>query len=252
METYLKDVLPGEMPSSWPSEAIRAQIVAARTYALFQRQTRKDDAYHIGKAELAYRGVEGESDAVSKLVDSTRGVVLVYDWHIFPAYYHSTCGGRTEDVNAVFGERSIPPLGGVECGQCKNSKFYTWKREMSKDDIQKKLRHAKLDVGRISGIEASALGPGSHGARVVVKHDRGATTLAGNEFRLLVGANSVLSTAFQARETRSGRSLEFSGHGWGHGVGLCQWGAKGMAERGAKGADVLRHYYPGAELVRIY
>ncbi|MBM4043669.1 MAG: SpoIID/LytB domain-containing protein [Planctomycetes bacterium] len=252
METYMKDVMPGEMPSGWPAEAIRAQVVAARTYALFQRQTRKDELYHIGIAELAYRGVEGETAQMSKLVDSTRGVVLTYEWHIFPAYYHSTCGGRTENVSHVFGEKSIPPLAGVECGHCRQSKFYTWKREIQKDEIQRKLSHARPEVGKVNAIEAIALGPGSHGAKVAVKHDRGTTTLDGHEFRIAVGPNSVLSTAFQTRSTRGGQSFEFSGRGWGHGVGLCQYGAKGMAESGSKGANILRHYYPGAEVVRIY
>lgn len=252
METYLKDVMPGEMPSGWAPEAIRAQVVAARTYALFQRHTRKDDLYHIGIAELAYRGTEGETAQMSNLVDSTRGVVLTYDWQIFPAYYHSTCGGRTEDAGQVFGDKSIPPLLGVECGYCRQSRFYAWKREVQKDDIQRRLHAARPEIGKVRSVEPVAFGSGSHSTKVAVKHDRGTTTLGAHEFRLLLGANTLLSTAFQSRSTRSGRAIEFSGRGWGHGVGLCQYGAKGMAESGAKGADILRHYYPGADVVRIY
>lgn len=250
LESFIAGVLGSEMPPSWDEDALRAQAVAARTYAMYKKKVRRDDVYHLDMLELAYRGVAGETARLNKIVQETKGIVMVYNWNIFPAYFHSTCGGHTEDVNHVFGKDSIPPLSGVVCNYCNNSKHSCWSIDISKAEIEKKLREANVYVSNISTVKAINPGAGDHGSKVEIISANGSKEMNANDFRLLVGPNYLFSTAFNSRS--NGKSISFSGKGWGHGVGLCQYGAQAMAQKGFTWTAILKHYYPKIELVRVY
>ena len=175
---------------------------------------------------------------------------MVYNWELFPGYFHSTCGGHTEDINIVFNLRSIPPLSGVDCGYCNKSKYYNWRTNLKKDEIERKLNNAKFKVKKISRIVTEKTGPGGHPSTIKIEHSGGTKRVNANEFRLIVGPNNLRSTAFKVKN--NGSSLTFAGSGWGHGVGLCQYGTQGMANSGFKWYDILKHYYPKIDLVKIY
>lgn len=217
---------------------------------MYKKKVRRDDVYHLDMLELAYKGVAGETPRLNTIVQETRGVVMVYNWNIFPAYFHSTCGGHTEDIKHVFGKESIPPLSGVVCNYCNNSKHSYWSADISKTAIEKKLREANVPVSSISTIKVINPGAGDHGSKVEIASANGSKEMNANDFRLLVGPNHLFSTAFQSRST--GKSITFSGKGWGHGVGLCQYGAQTMAQKGFKWTAIVKHYYPKIELVRVY
>ncbi len=250
LEDFIAGVLGSEMPPSWNEDALRAQAVTARTYAMYKKKMRRDDVYHLDMLELAYKGVAGETARLSKIVRETKGVVMVFNWNIFPAYFHSTCGGHTEDVNHVFGKNSIPPLGGVTCNYCNNSKHSSWSIDIRKAEIEKKLREANVYVSNISAVKVINPGAGAHGSKVEITSASGRKEMNANDFRLLVGPNYLFSTAFDSRS--NGKSITFSGKGWGHGVGLCQYGAQSMAQKGFPWTAILKHYYPKIELVRVY
>ena len=150
---------------------------------------------------------------------------MMYNWDLFPGYFHSTCGGHTEDVNLVFNLKSILPLSGVDCGYCNKSKYYTWKKEFGMDEIERKLSSAQIED--ISDIVAENIGPGGHCSTVMIEHQGGAKSFNANAFRLMIGPNNLLSTAFKIKN--NGDSVTFEGKGWGHGVGLCQYGMQNMA-----------------------
>lgn len=250
IESFIAGVLGSEMPQAWNDEALRAQAVTARTYALYKKKVKRDEAYHLDMLELAYRGMAGETARLNKIVQETKGVVMVHNWNIFPAYFHSTCGGHTEDINHVFGKDSIPPLSGVVCKYCNNSKYSNWSKDISKSDIEKKLREGNIYVSNIYTVKAIDPGYGNHGARVEIVSANGSKEMNANDFRLLVGPNYLYSTAFNSKN--NGKIITFSGRGWGHGVGLCQYGAQAMSEKGFKWAAILNYYYPKIELVRVY
>ncbi len=250
LESFISSVLGSEMPRTWNDDALRAQAVTARTYAMYKKKVRRDDVYHLEMLELAYRGMAAESSRLSRIVRETKGVVMVYNWNLFPAYFHSTCGGHTEGANHVFGKDNIPPLNGVACGYCNNTKYSSWNTNISKSDIEKKLRAANVSVSNIHAVRTVEQGAGRHGAKVEIVSANGSREMNANEFRLLVGPNYLYSTAFDAKN--NGKSISFSGRGWGHGVGLCQYGAQSMAGRGFEWTAILHHYYPKTELVRIY
>lgn len=250
LESFIAGVLGSEMPQTWNEDALRAQAVTARTYAMYKKKIRRDEIYHLEMIELAYRGMAGETPRLNKIIRETNGVVMIYNWNIFPAYFHSTCGGHTEDIHHVFGKDSIPPLTGVVCNYCNNSKHSSWSRDISKSDIEKKLREANICVSNISAVKVINPGAGNHGSRVEIASLNGNKEMNANDFRLLVGPNILLSTAFNSRS--NGKCITFSGRGWGHGVGLCQYGAQAMAEKGSPWTAILKYYYPEIELVRIY
>lgn len=250
IEDYLPGVIAGEVPIKWQDDAIFAQIIAVRSYAIYQRKTRKNAPYHIDKLGLAYQGSYSIHQKIKRMVDQTSGVVMVYNWEMIPGYFHSTCGGHTENINHVFGFRSIQPLSGVNCGHCKKSKYYRWTKKILKSEIKKRLRKSGIKIGNIKEIITENVGPGDHCSTIKVKHSKGINSFDANTFRLMVGPGFLRSTAFNVKD--NGSSLIFKGKGWGHGVGLCQYGMQDMAKSGTKWYDILKHYYPGIDLVKIY
>ena len=250
IEEYLPGVIEGEMPIKWNDDALQAQVIAARTYAIYKRKINSDALYHINKLDLAYKGSYMNQTKTRGIVDKSRGTVMVYDWQLFPGYFHSTCGGHTEDINLVFNLKSIPPLSGVDCGHCNNSKYYHWKKKLGKNEIENKLNVTKSKVKKIRNITTEEIGPGGHCSTIKIEHAGGTKRVNANDFRLMVGPNNLRSTSFKIKN--NGSSFIFEGSGWGHGVGLCQYGTQDMAKSGFKWFDILRHYYPEIDLVKIY
>ncbi|TLD43002.1 MAG: hypothetical protein JETT_0685 [Candidatus Jettenia ecosi] len=250
LESFIAGVVGSEMPKAWNEEALRAQAIIARTYAMYKRKVKQDKAYHLDMLELAYRGMSNETVRINKIVQETKGIIMVYNWNIFPAYFHSTCGGHTENCSHVFGDDSIPPLRGVVCNYCNNSKYSLWSKDISKSDIEKKLKEANIYVSNIHTINALDQGLGEHCSRIEIISANGTREMSANGFRLLIGPNYLYSTAFDSRS--NGKSITFSGKGLGHGVGLCQYGAQNMAKNGFGYESILKHYYPKIELVRVY
>ena len=250
LEEYLPGVVEGEMPMMWNDDALQAQVIAVRTYVIYKRKIKANSLYHINKLDLAYKGSYMNKAKAKEIVDKTRGTVMVYDWKLFPGYFHSTCGGHTEDINLVFNLKSIPPLSGVDCGYCNNSKYYHWKKRLGRNEIQNKLNTAKSKVKRIRNISTEQIGPGGHCSTIKIEHTGGTKRVNANDFRLIVGPNNLRSTSFSIKS--SGSSFVFEGKGWGHGVGLCQYGTQNMAKSGSRWYDILRYYYPEIDLVKIY
>jgi stage II sporulation protein D len=250
IEEYLPGVIEGEMPIMWNDDALQAQVVAVRTYAIYKRKIKGNALYHINKLDLAYKGSYMNQTKAKEVVDKTRGTVMVYDWKLFPGYFHSTCGGHTEDINLVFNLKSIPPLSGVDCGYCNNSKYYNWKKKLGRNVIQKRLNAAKSKIKRIRNITTEQIGPGGHCSTIKIDHAGGTKRVNANDFRLIIGPNNLRSTSFSIK--KSGSSFIFDGSGWGHGVGLCQYGTQSMAKLGFRWFDILRYYYPEIDLVKIY
>lgn len=246
VEEYVQGVLGSEMPSYWDKEALMAQAVSIRTYVLYRKTENKD----FSALHLAYQGTKNESWRLNKIVAETRGIVMFYDDRVFSAYFHSTCGGHTEDAAHVFGDKDILPLSGVGCGFCNGSKYYAWEADINKADTEKKLNKAYPGIKGISTVTPVDPGPGGHCSTVEIKYSNGDLKMGANEFRLLVGPNTIFSTAFTAQD--AGNEIKFKGSGWGHGVGMCQYGAQKMAEGGYRWYQILRHYYPGVEFVQVY
>lgn len=246
VEDYILGVLGSEMPDYWESEALKAQAICIRTFAL----NLWENGVTLNSIHLAYKGTRKETPAIKRAVARTRGVVMLYKKDLFPAYFHSTCGGHTEDANLVFGKEGIPPLKGVRCDYCKDSRYYRWRREIATQELEKNIQKAYPSLKGILEVRPLERGLGRHASQVEIRYASGSYRMNANEFRLLVGPNHLLSTAFDA--TTKGNTMRFSGNGWGHGVGLCQYGAGTMAKEGFTWQEILKRYFPGVEFVKIY
>lgn len=249
MEDYLAGVLRAEIGERWPAEALRAQAIVARTYAAYQRAISAGKPYHIvaSTAHQLFAGRVPPSSPAWNAVQDTAGQVLRWEGELFPAFYHSESGGYTEDPRTVFAvARNIPALKPVVCPFSAGSPHYYWNLDVRLGDLTDILRKGGVDVGIVSAIEVTERTPSLRASVVTLRGPRGAVRLRGNELRRIVGFETLKSTLFAVAV--DGEAAHFAGRGYGHGVGLCQWGAKGMAEQGHAARKILEFYYPGATL----
>lgn len=251
LEEYLYGVLYNEVSHRWPIEAIKAQAIAARTFAIYQARQNKQQDYDLTNDiySQVYSGATSERWATTRAVKLTAGQVLVYKGDIFPTYYHATCGGRTESASNLW-NIDIEPLKGVECGFCKDSPHYKWNKNIPLLEIEKKLNDSGYKIGKIKSVVVLSKNISGRIDKLEIKDDSGVSCiLTGKDFRRLIGPNDLRSTNFEP--VISNDKLVINGIGWGHGVGMCQWGANGMAGHGKNAQEILNLYYPGAEITTI-
>lgn len=272
VEPYLAGVVGAEMPDRWEAEALKAQAIAARTYCLYNKKkfgyTRDWDVART-QASQVYLGVKGESANVWRAVNDTAGEILVCEQaglpgeEIFPTYYSSSCGGHTEDARNVFGD-SIRPLSGADCPYCRGvarPEVFFWPmvqfdKETVAAALQKKYPQLKEvgDIANISAVKQSDYPDFSRLTMVKITGTNGRSDfLRAEDLRLTIdpAGNRIRSVACKIAIIE-GKVMFLAGRGFGHGVGMCQCGAQGMAMQGKTAGEILSHYYPGSKLVRAY
>lgn len=265
MESYLKGVVGSEMYAYWHMEALRAQSVASRTYALYQMNGKGKAGWDIGSSQSSqvYKGLGQESQRVNRAVEDTRGVVLAYGPEnrekLIPAYYSSICGGHTQDMRGVFGE-DMAPLRGRDCPYCQKTSrpdLYRWSTAIRKEEVNRRLMARYPTLSELEGITDIQVVQRDASGRVLQVRLVGSKgkdrSLSGEQFRLAVSSadKPLLSSWYKLAD--GGDSWRFAdGRGWGHGVGLCQHGSQGMAQAGKDCIEILNYYYPDARLFRVY
>jgi stage II sporulation protein D len=235
------------MPGSFPREALKAQAVAARSYAL----TRKIEAqaagrsYDIGATVLAQVFSKDPGPAARAAAEATAGEVLALNQEPVEAYFHASCGGRTEGGLAALG-RDLPYLKAVACGRCERAPRVRWS-----------VRVSPAELGKAAGLGGAAASarvasrtPTGRAERVELASGDRRVVLPASDLRQRLGFSRLPSLAFELRRERG--DFVFDGRGQGHGAGLCQWGAAGLAREGKTYREILGHYYPGVEVVRMY
>jgi stage II sporulation protein D len=247
LEDYVAGSLKAEVGEKWPIEALRAQAIVARTYAAYHRQLNAAKPYHIvaSTANQQYVGRVPGSSSLWDAVRDTAGQVLLWEGELFPAFYHTDDGGYTEEPRAVFVSRNMPGLKPVKCEISTGPHFY-WNLDLKLAELSELLRRGGVSVGSVTGLDVVERSQTLRVVEVVARGTRGTARLRGSDFRRLVGYDTLKSTLFAVAV--DGEYARFSGRGWGHGVGMCQWGAKGMAEQGSTAARILAYYYAGATL----
>jgi stage II sporulation protein D len=245
LEDYVAGVLRAEASEKWPLEALRAQAIVARTYAAHHRNIAAGKPFHIlaSTAHQKYAGRVAAASPVWGAVRETAGQVLLWEGEVFPAFYHTESGGYTEDPRTVFAARNMPGLKPVRCEFSAGSPHFYWTLDVRLAELAETLRRHDVHVGAISAIEISERTPSLRAASVTVHGTRTSVRLRGNDFRRMVGYDTLKSTLFAVAV--DGEWARFSGRGYGHGVGMCQWGAKGMAEQGYTARRILEFFYPG-------
>lgn len=253
VEDYLRGVVASEMPPSWPAEALRAQSVVARSYAVANKGRFGKDGYDIcaTAACQVYDGVRGEKPSTDQAVKATRGRVLQYKGETVSAVFHSCCGGRTDSAKDVWRSAGVPYLRGVRGRWCRgDSPHSQWTGEISDDAMASRLRAAGKGVGRVKDVRVSARTGAGRAYEVRVTGTEGGVTLRANDFRLIVGARELRSTLWSGISHRKGK-WRFNGRGWGHGVGLCQWCAKVTASQGFRYNEILTYFYKNVKVKEL-
>lgn len=251
LEDYLVGLINCEISSQWPMEAIKAQAVVARSYAVYQKEARKNSAYHLESTVIdqVYEGCEIEDSRASRGVKETAGEVLTYDNKVIQAFYHSNCGGHTEASENVWGF-PLPYLKGVDCVYCLMAPSAKWEQSVPLKRIESLLKSNGYQVNGLRDIRAGRKNRSGRVTDLTLFSARGNLTISAVNLRKAIGYSVLRSTNFEVRT--SGDDALFSGIGYGHGVGLCQWGAKQRAGNGFDYREILTYYYPGTRLVKIY
>ncbi len=252
LEDYIAGIINNEISSKWPLEVIKAQSVIARTYAIYQMEERKDNLFHLTGTYMdqVYTGAAVEDRASFRAVKKTIGEVLVYRGQPALTLYHSNAGGVTEFARNVWGADE-PYLRSVKSRHDKGAPNYRWELALSKVSLGEKLRAAGYDIGSPKKIKVKEYTKTGRAVGLVITDKEGRIVeIKGEDLRKILGYAILRSTLFKVSNKR--RGFVFKGRGSGHGVGLSQWGAKGMAEAGAGYKKILRHYYAGTAIKKLY
>lgn len=250
IDDYLKGVLPREVVVTWPDQSLRVQAVASRTYLASHLGSHAPQGFDLCSDVhcQAYGGMTKEHPKTNEAVDSTSGEILVSGGKPIGAFFHSNCGGTTETIDHVWGRDTKSYLPRKKCSYGLADPRYNWKISLADDDILGPLRNkTKVKGNKLKSVRVKKKSPSGRAERISVTTEQGTFDLSGNEFRIALNPERIRSTLFTGL-ARHGGAYEFSGRGWGHGVGMCQWGAKGQAEHGKDFREILDFYYPNTEL----
>ncbi len=309
LEEYLYGVIPGEMPVSWPIEALKAQAVAARGFALSNFNKYEEFDFNLCNTvnSQVYKGYSVEKSNSNRAVDETKGKVVTYRGKIIEHYYHSNSGGQTENSENVW-STPLPYIKGVTDEFSLDSPHSTWSVVFTADEIKSALEKHNIDIGDVLGIEVTSLSNngrvlsltmyGTKGEEVLEKqksrtvlglksnyfsvdsnnannsnNDSEISAVSGNSYEVksINLKDKYIITADGMYEIESSNEISIfngeeyktikeesanlpadtfiiNGKGYGHGLGMSQYGAKKMAQLGYKYDEILKHYYTDVEV----
>lgn len=284
METYLLGVIRSEMEANSPPQALEVQAVIARTFALRHVADRRNEPYDLKDSELSqvYGGMESEDPRTDSAVRATRGIILTGTEGALQTFYHSSCGGATESNEDVWNGEPLSYVRSRPCPPCRQDPPAAWKVDLDYDEVRKALRAKGIKAGSIQRLGFTRT-PTGRIESVVLETASGLSKVPGNAFRMAVGAHrmkslnawivqsgalpmaatgtsaggdgvirSIITQYLEGVTKDESRRLVLEGRGAGHGVGLCQKGAKGLAAGGMSRDDILRSYYQDFRLEVAY
>ena len=267
IEDYLRGVVPYEIGRLDESkfEALKAQAVAARTYAYKHFGSRVAQGFDVyaDTRDQVYKGLHSASEITDKAVRETEGVVMTYNGEFITAYYHSTCGGETEGV-VTWGRpdhpylKNKPDLRPDGTPWCRESSYSEWTREFTEDELrdlfQINAKEAKANVPSFSSIKSMHIQDTLKSGRIhtlVIETNNGSFTAKADKIRWLFKRGGTILPSSFFRIHKNGNDWILKGKGFGHGVGLCQMGARARAQAGQSYIQILTHYYPGITLEKF-
>jgi len=247
LEAYVAATLGREVYGRWDADLHKAQAVVARTYALHALQERSRQPWDLrgGVRGQVYGGIEAEEAWALAATRATRGQHLVWGDRPILAVYHAASGGRTASSEEVWG-RPLPYLVSLPVENEADSPDTYWRVALSGSTLGRALGPLGIRVGRFRELRVLDRSPSGRAGRLLVRGSEGQGEISARALRAAVGVDVIRSTLFEVRPARDGVVLTGSGHG--HGVGMSQWGAQAMAERGAGYRDILAAFYPGTRL----
>lgn len=249
LEDYLCGVVNAEIMSTWPIEAVKAQVVAARTYAL-RRMLDSGGAYHLTATtdDQVYRGRSIEDSNAARAVRETAGRVMTHGEEPILAYYHACCGGATDSA-ADIKDRDLPYTASATCRWCGDAPSYRWDYTIAARELARLIAASGKPLKQVDRIVPRRVTQSGRILELDLVSGRGTVTITGEELRRIIGYQKLKSTRFVASRVDGG--FHFRGTGHGHGIGACQWGMRRMAENGYSWREILRHYYKDITFSRL-
>ena len=240
LEQYLYSVVGAEAVSTWPIEALKAQAVAARSYALYKRKSSNSSLYDVDTTvgTQVYKGLDTEYTTTHQAVNSTAGQIMTYNNNVILAAFHSSSGGHTENVEDIW-VNPLPYLRGV-VDYDHESPVFEWRKNFSFSEFSNLLG---IGIGNIKALVPQRLTPRGRIVTMKIVGDRGSTEISGKKIRKQL---ALRSTLFRINTQNNG--IEVQGRGFGHGLGLSQWEAYHLAKQGVQYNQILGHYYQNASL----
>jgi len=273
MEDYLRGVVPPEIGQRTDEEieAVKAQSVAARTYAMAHLKQYGAEPYDMKSSVIdqIYEGMSVENRLVNKAIEETTGRVITHQDEFINAYYHSTCGGTTDNIADIWDRKEVPYLKSVEDGTaCSWSKYYTWQEVFTEPQLRGRVeqylssdRGRDLRIGIITDLEIMQRTAGGRVAKLLIRTENHTYSFYKDRIRWVIRRTSdpeliLPSDRFDVIIDRGPgekiKAITFKGRGYGHGVGMCQCGAIGHARDGWTCEQILKHYYTGVEIKKLY
>jgi stage II sporulation protein D len=250
LDTYLYGVLGKEISASWASGAQQAQAILSRTYALAKLRPEKSYDVVASESDQHYGGMDGESVECRAAIDATAGRIVTFGGLPAHVAYSACCGGRTADAGDIW-RTSYPYLAGVADPNCAGAPNFAWTVDVTCADAVRAFGAQMRGFGALRDVRVDAVAPGERPTAVAFVGATGTFQASAADVRNALGTSVVRSTfvrsaAFDARA----QTVTFAGTGRGHGVGVCQWGARAMGEAGASASEILSFYMPGTSLGR--
>lgn len=257
METYLAGVIGNEMSRRWPREALKAQAVAARSYALarMSHATKSGRGYDVTatQSDQVFKAKDIRNEYLLGITNETRGIVLWKNNEVVPAFYSSTCGGILRAAEDAGLSHDYPVSGSINDNYCKLSPFRSWTVRYPLSTVAKKLGFKKDQWNNLQSIVVKDRDVAGYVETLVLKMSDGTKKeMKAEKFRYRVGSMSIKSLLFNI-DSHDGQ-ITFRGNGFGHGVGMCQYGAFEMSKKQKDNSyrSILGKYYPGVPLKKIY
>ena len=254
VEEYLEGILPHEMDPNWPLEALKTQAVVARTFTYANMGKFRKDGFDLtaDTRSQVYKGMTGVNENVRAAVRQTRGEVLGWKGKLLRVYYHACCGGATTDAGAAWGtEGEVPrPLRGVRDPWCATSPHMKWIVYFAWADLTAAISERKMLESPLKSLRIGARDAAGYVRTFLAKTKNETIEVKASELRGSLGAGEMKSVRIKSVNILK-KGVEFLGGGSGHGVGLCQWGARLQAEKGRNYGQILKFYFPGSELSEV-
>ena len=254
LETYLLGVVAGEMRNDWPIEALKAQAILARTYTLKFLDTKQskyegaDISTDVSEAQAYSAG--NINDRVKRAVEETRGIVMAYEDELPQAWFHAHSGGMTELPSVALEYDGDPEyLSAVASAESENAPddVKNWTASFSVSEVGKACADSGVETGDCKSIQIGETGESGRAKTLIVN----GKAVSAPSFRINLGADRLKSTLIESVKIENGR-VTFTGRGYGHGVGMSQWGAFALAEKGATAQTIVSRYFNGVRFVDLW
>ncbi|MGM0368913.1 MAG: SpoIID/LytB domain-containing protein [Bacillota bacterium] len=253
-EEYIQGVIAGEMKKDWPENAYGAQAIKARTFLLREIEDTSDNIISARHEETQAYKPENITPAIKTAVEKTKGEVVTYKGEYIKAWFHSSAGGETTSAKVGLNYKKAEPeyIKSVESpDEAAPADIKNWELALSEEDIIGVLEESGETANQVENIEIVDKDQTGRIVELDIIHDQGTKKMPGADFRMAVGPDKLKSTKVESIN-KEGNSFKFKGAGYGHGVGMSQWGSYKLAEEGESPEDIIAYYFDDVKVEKIY